>query len=267
MNHRATHFIHHHEGDGIKTYILGEFMKTILKNRLAAMLVITMTAFFTVQAQETVQGQAVDTQTVATVPSNEPSPATSTTANAETVDPVAAEDKKIAKSEQSIRVTSNPVGAECTIMFGEDLVGTVASTPADIVIKRARKIKFSADVTCTKEGYETTTAKLINKPSENAVDGNIGAIFTVVKALEGSLAEWEDSIHVKMEPSYFKSTLDRDQYLDAEKALLNSDFQTASEKYLNCSRKRCQKKLAKLQSQYDESLAELEAKIAAIPLN
>ena len=194
-------------------------------------------------------------------------PQTGSTPTVTASKPAAPTPKKITKSEQSIRITSNPDGANCTIMLGDKLFGTVSHTPQDIVIKRARKVKFAADVTCTKAGYDTTTVKLGNKPSENAIDGNIGAIFTVIKAVEGSLAEWENSVHVKMKPSFFNSTIDRDRYLDAEKALLNAEFKTASEKYLTCDRKKCRKRLAKLQTEYDGQLAELEAKVAAIPVN
>ena len=171
---------------------------------------------------------------------------------------------KIAKNMQSVAVSTTPEGASCTIKAGDETLGTVV-TPSNAVIKRMNW-KFGADVTCSKEGFVTKTGRLANNPVENEIGGNIGAIFTAVKMLEGSLAAWNDSVHLSLDPAYFTSTAQRDEYLDSQTALLNSNFTNASEKYLTCKRKKCTKKMTELQAAYDTNLAELKANVAAIPL-
>jgi len=172
---------------------------------------------------------------------------------------------KIAKNMQSVAVSTNPEGASCSIKAGDETLGTVAATPANVVIKRMNW-KFGADVTCSKEGFITQTGRLANNPVENEIRGNIGAIFTAVKMLEGSLAAWNDSVHISLKPAYFTSTAQRDAYLDSQTALLNSSFTSASGKYLTCKRKKCARKMAELQTAYDANLASLKADVATIPL-
>jgi len=171
---------------------------------------------------------------------------------------------KVAKNMQSVALSTTPEGASCTIKAGDELLGTVL-TPGNVVIKRMNW-KFGADVVCSKEGFVTTNGRLANNPAENQIGGNIGAIFTAVKMLEGSLAAWDDSVHLSLKPAYFTSTSQRDSYLDAQTALLNSKFTTASSKYLTCKRKKCTRKMAELQTAYDADLGKLKADVAAIPL-
>ena len=245
-------------------------MKSKLTNLLAASTLLLVLPVTLAQAQDTSQTISTTQQDVIVETPSPNDTTVITPVDATTTAPVDAtaptEPEKIKKNQQSIRVTSNPEGAKCTIVLGDETLGVVPVTPADIVIKRTRKIKFSADVTCEKPGFDNTTYKLLNKPSENAIDGNIGAIFTVVKALEGSLAEWEDSIHVKLKPSYFATTADRDAYFDAETATLNAQFTADSKKYLTCEKKKCKRRLAKLQTKYDEEIAVITAEIDAIPI-
>lgn len=173
---------------------------------------------------------------------------------------------KIAKNMQSVAVSSNPEGASCILELDDEEIGTVKMTPANVVIKRKNFSIKSAKVTCSKEGYVTNTAYLHNNPAENEISGNIGAIFNAVKLIEGSLAAWDDSVFVKLTPAYFTSVTQRDNYLEAETALLNDKFTQSSERYLTCKGKKCAKRLAELQSNYDESLANLKTGVAAIPV-
>lgn len=173
--------------------------------------------------------------------------------------------EKIAKNMQSIAVTTNPEGANCSIAAKDEVLGTAASTPSNVVIKRMT-FSLGAKVTCSKQGFTTRTVHLGNSPAENQIGGNIGSIFTAVKMLEGSLASWDDSIHVTLVPAYFTSTAQRDDYLDGKTALLNSEFTAASKKYLTCDSKKCTKALAELQTEYDTDLAKLKADVTAIPV-
>lgn len=196
----------------------------------------------------------------ATAPKNTTTTATAQTTKATPTQPAT----KTAKNMQSVAVSTSPEGASCIIKAGDTELGTVASTPGNAVIKRMNW-KFGADVTCTKEGFVTKTGRLGNNPAENQIGGNIGAIFTAVKMIEGSLAAWNDSVHVSLKPAYFNTTASREAYLDSETALLNSKFTAASKKYLTCKRKKCARKMAELQTAYDTDLAKLQADIAAIP--
>jgi len=173
--------------------------------------------------------------------------------------------EKLAKNLQSVAVNTSPEGASCTIQAGDDILGTVESTPGNAIIKRLN-FKFGADVTCSKAGFTTAKGRLANNPAENQIGGNIGAIFNAVKLLEGSLAEWNDSVFVKLDPSSFASATQRDEYLNSETALLNDRFTAASQEYLTCKKKKCARKLEELQTAYDADLGKLKDKVAAVPL-
>ncbi len=186
------------------------------------------------------------------------------TTSVQELDKPKAERTKIASNMQEVKLTSSPVGASCTVTKGTETLATLASTPGFVTMKRSNF--KDVDVTCSKAGFDTTTKVLNTVAMDNAIDGNIGAAFTLLKAVQGSLSSYEDSLFIKMDPSYFASSTARDNYLDDEISVMNSDFSTASEKYVKCTKKKCAKTLAKMQTNYDTRVAALKTKVAAIPV-
>ena len=171
---------------------------------------------------------------------------------------------KIAANMQEVRLTSSPEGASCVVIKDDETLGSLDATPGFVTIRRSNF--KNVDVTCSKDGYDTTTAELRTIDMDKSLDGNIGAAISLFKMAQGSISSYEDSLFVKLSPSYFASESDRATYLDDETSLLNADFTTASAKYVDCKKKKCKKRLAELQESYDTKLAALNEKIAAIAL-
>lgn len=171
---------------------------------------------------------------------------------------------KVAANMQEVKLTSSPDGASCTVSKDAETLGSLPATPGYVTIKRSNF--SSVEVTCSKTGFNTTTEKLRTIVADKALGGNIGALITIAKAAQGSLSSYEDSLFIKLEPSYFNSSEARENYLDDEISLLNNNFSNASKQYLTCKKKKCVKKLAELQSNYDAEVATLKAKVSAIPL-
>jgi len=175
-----------------------------------------------------------------------------------------AERTKVAANMQEVRLTSQPEGATCEITRDAETLGSLAATPGYVTIKRSNF--KNVDVTCSKEGYDTTTKVLKTIDMDNALDGNIGAAISLFKMAQGSLSSYEDSLFIKMDPSYFESTAARDTYLNDETSVMNSNFEKNSQQYLKCKKKKCAKALEEMQSSYDTQLAALKAKVTAIPV-
>lgn len=175
-----------------------------------------------------------------------------------------AERTKIAANMQEVRLTSQPEGASCTVTKGADVLGSLPSTPGYVTIKRSNF--KNVDVTCSKQGYDTTTKVLKTIAMDKSLDGNIGAAISLIKMAQGSISSYEDSLFIKMDPSYFSSTTARDTYLDDEVSLMNSNFTKASQEYVKCKKKKCAKALVEMQATYDSNLETLKAKVAAIPV-
>lgn len=187
-----------------------------------------------------------------------------TTTSVQEMDKPKAERTKIAANMQEVKLTSQPEGANCIVTRDADTLATLPSTPGYVTMRRSNF--KNVDVTCSKPGYNTTTKVLKTIDMDNALDGNIGAMFSLIKMAEGSLSSYEDSLFIKLDPSYFSSTAARQAYVDDETSILNSNFKSASQKYVECKKKKCAKTLVKMQSAYDESLANLKAKAAGIPV-
>lgn len=186
------------------------------------------------------------------------------TTSVQELDKPKAERTKIASNMQEVKLTSSPEGASCNVTKDAETLATLPSTPGFVTIKRSNF--KSVDVTCSKAGFDTTTKVLRTIAMDNAIDGNIGAALTLFKAAKGSLSSYEDSLFVKMDPSYFASTAAKENYLDDEISVMNSNFSTASEKYVKCTKKKCAKTLAKMQTAYDTRIAAIKTKVAAIPV-
>ena len=186
------------------------------------------------------------------------------TTSVQDADKPKAERTKIAANMQEVKLTSSPEGASCDVTKDGESMGTLASTPGFVTIRRSNF--KSVDVTCSKPGYTTNTEVLRTIAMDKSIDGNIGAAVTLFKMAQGSVSSYENSLFIKLTPASFASLSERDAYLADETAILNADFQSGSAKYLTCKKKKCVKKMAELQTAYDAKLSKLKSDTMAIPV-
>lgn len=101
---------------------------------------------------------------------------------------------------QDIMVASDPSGATCTVSRGGNQIAAVIATPAKIHIDKS---KNDLAVTCTKQGYEPTTA--IFSPKFNGTTfGNIligGVAGAVVDASTGASYNYPTDMSIAMPQS------------------------------------------------------------------
>lgn len=94
---------------------------------------------------------------------------------------------------QSITVSTNPVGATCSVSREGAQLGSLASTPGSI---RVDKSKNDLTVTCSKSGYQTTSVSY--SPKFNGTTfGNIilgGGIGAVVDASTGANYDYPSQV-------------------------------------------------------------------------
>ena len=70
---------------------------------------------------------------------------------------------------QEIAISTDPAGASCVLTRNGETIGSIASTPATIDVK---KRKYDITITCTKDGYQVAT--LVDKSGSAAwTAGNI----------------------------------------------------------------------------------------------
>lgn len=101
-------------------------------------------------------------------------------------------------STQQIAIESTPPGAQCDFSRQGNVIGQT-TTPGGVVVQ---KTKHNIQISCQKEGYETTTATLKSGVA-GATWGNIilgGGIGWAIDSASGSDNKYEEFVSVSMVP-------------------------------------------------------------------
>jgi hypothetical protein len=99
---------------------------------------------------------------------------------------------------QEIALASNPSGANCELTRNNGLLSNIV-TPQTVTLK---KTKYDIKVSCSKQGYQTSTAVLTSK-IEDATWGNIilgGGIGWAVDSASGADNKYDKQLTVTLLP-------------------------------------------------------------------
>jgi hypothetical protein len=106
-------------------------------------------------------------------------------------------------SSQDIQVSTFPAGASCVFTRHGEKLGTIASTPGTLNVKRR---KYDIEITCDKPGYQQAT--YLNHSGLNTlVAGNVAAdliltagISSIVDSANGADNEYTGSVNIGLTP-------------------------------------------------------------------
>jgi hypothetical protein len=101
---------------------------------------------------------------------------------------------------QEIAINTNPAGATCTLIREGQPIGSVASTPGAVLIK---KTKYDITVECDKAGY-TKATYLNHSGSAGATVGNIiagGGIGWAIDSASGADNKYDSPVNVTLVPA------------------------------------------------------------------
>lgn len=106
-------------------------------------------------------------------------------------------------SRQDIAVTTSPVGASCVFWRNGENIGTIASTPGTLTVKRR---KYDIDIKCDKPGYAQASYHNHSGLS-SMVAGNIAAdlvltagISSIVDSANGADNEYNGQVTIVLAP-------------------------------------------------------------------
>lgn len=182
---------------------------------------------------------------------------------------------------QTLAVTTDPPGAECTLERKGGEIAEIASTPAEIEIARSQ---FDLTIRCRKQGYFDATSKLTSdlsgpivgatsipsfasyaiggagaaNPLASLVPGAVSSGLGVIGVLgllaplalavdvgTGALVEYPGNVSIRLVPEKFPSALVRDAFFAQMHAGIDADA-TALAARINdsCVRSRCARERA-----------------------
>lgn len=101
-------------------------------------------------------------------------------------------------TDQEITFDSNPSGAECTLTRHDEVLATVTTSEKI----RVKKLKYDIYVSCTMEGFHTSTAH-VNSGTQGSVFGNIilgGGIGWAIDSASGADNKYPEVVTVTMVP-------------------------------------------------------------------
>lgn len=104
---------------------------------------------------------------------------------------------------QEISVVTNPPGASCTIDRQGMAVGSIASTPATVNI---RKSKYDITISCSKPGYQS--AQFLNHSGVTAtIAANVaadllltGGLSSIVDSADGADNKYDSAVNLTLIP-------------------------------------------------------------------
>jgi len=168
---------------------------------------------------------------------------------------------------QDIVVESDPPGAACTVARGaEGAIGSVASTPGKLTVKRRKE---ALQVTCTRAGYDQT-AEVVDSKLRGATLGNIllgGLIGAAVDASSGANNDYPDNVLVIMTPASFPTAASRDEHFtklaNRIRETSAKEIKTIQDRCSSSQREMCQLDIQRIEEARDKAVAGVEQKRTA----
>jgi len=162
-------------------------------------------------------------------------------------------------TKQEIAVSTNPVGANCTIYQEGIMVNEAKMTPATITISKA---DVSVVFLCKKKGYLDNTGVLAAN-YEGMTWGNVligGLIGFAIDATSGSVRSYTPEIMINMIPDSFGSITERDVFFDSLKNEVNENYSVVKEKLSSAceNKKDCKNKLLSAKMLKREEIDKIE---------
>ncbi|TWT10181.1 hypothetical protein [Reyranella sp. CPCC 100927] len=169
---------------------------------------------------------------------------------------------------QDIVVETDPPGAACTVARGtEGAIGSVASTPGKLTVKRRKE---ALQVTCTRAGYDQT-AEIVDSKLRGATIGNIillgGLLGVAVDAASGANNDYPDSVLVIMTPASFPTAAFRDEHFtklaNRIRETSAKEIKTIQDRCSSSQREMCQLDIQRIEETRDKAIAGVEQKRSA----
>jgi len=161
-------------------------------------------------------------------------------------------------SSQTITVSTDPVGATCTLKRDGKPLAVINPTPGSIPVGKA---SGPISVLCTKSGYEDAAGTLASQ-FQAMTFGNIlfgGLIGIVVDAASGAATQYPDAVTITMIPEEFPSAEARDQYFDTMKQTLLRESAEVKERIGRiCRPDNCASEVAAAEAGTQSKLAEID---------
>ena len=166
-------------------------------------------------------------------------------------------------SAQTVRLTTDPPGASCTLSRNGEVLTTVRATPATLSVF---KQKGRLQLVCRKPGYFDHSMEE-GSDFEDMTLGNIifgGLVGVFVDAGSGAMYEYPSAIHVTLIPESFPDESTRDRFFDGLRERVNAETESAKTELLEtCGETDCEGRLARLEAARQARLDEIERKRSA----
>ena len=168
-------------------------------------------------------------------------------------------------SDQTVTVLTEPPGAACILSRDDVTIGAANPTPATVSLEKS---KDNIAIHCKKDGY-FDGATAVASDFEAMTFGNIllgGIIGLAVDAASGATHEYPESVSIVLVPEEFPNAEVRDEFLDRQRARINSETdEAARELSAACdnSTQNCEALQDALERARDHELEELDTRLSA----
>lgn len=166
----------------------------------------------------------------------------------------------------STRIQANPEVARCTLE-GEGLQREVV-TPVRVVLPKAASPVM---VTCSAEGYRSSTHRLITR-IDNSIATNLlfgSSVGVLIDIMSGAAEQYPSRILINLEPAYFANAGARDTWFGRYRISLNSKWRNiVDEMWAICNQDMdtqfgCMEEVANAEAERDREFQALERRRAA----
>lgn len=161
-------------------------------------------------------------------------------------------------SSQNITVTTDPIGAICTLTREGEVIGIVNPTPGTLNVSKSHT---DLVVRCVKDDYVDAVGNVGSK-FQAMTFGNIlfgGLVGVVVDAASGASAEYEPTITIRLVPAVFTSAEERDRFFDQRRDEFVAEAQKVKERIDRmCAGESCAQQLADAEKEQAAGLARIE---------
>ena len=169
-------------------------------------------------------------------------------------------------SAQTLRLTTDPPGASCTLSRNGQILTTVRATPATLSVF---KQKGQLQLVCRKSGYLDHSMQE-GSEFEDMTLGNIlfgGIVGVFVDAGSGAMYEYPSAIHLTLIPESFPDESAKDLFFDAMRERVNTDTARAkSELRESCEEADCETRIDRLEAARQARLDEIERQRVTAPI-
>ena len=169
-------------------------------------------------------------------------------------------------SAQTVRLTTDPPGANCTLSRNGEVLTTVRATPATLSVF---KQKGQLQLVCRKSGYLDHTMQE-GSEFEDMTLGNIlfgGIVGVFVDAGSGAMYEYPSAIHLTLIPESFPDEAAKDRFFDAMREHVNADTEQAkAELRESCEEADCEARVDRLEAARQARLDEIERQREMAPV-